>query len=166
MSFDIWKTHIWNVQAFEDLYVFVTVTPYVQLLFNLYDIICSCSVRLAAYLHTDHTLCSLCDERQWMSDAQTSVVLLGGEFRRMFRPFKHCWDVGSCRCDAVWKLQLSNILFHGVASYLGLLLTPHQTHLSRPAYRKGAAIHRTADCPESPQHSCFLASLKWKYDRK
>lgn len=85
--------------------------------------------------HGPHTVCSECDERQWMIDAhRASTHLLGssGGVVRDAQPLREVLGCGKLHLGhAVETPQLSNSAFPSITSSLGLFLQPHQTVLRR-----------------------------------
>lgn len=106
-----------------------------QVVCKAWDYGCFLSVRHFAFLSRDHTLCSECDERQWVIDAHgPSAHLLcstGGSFLRDAQPLCEVLGCGKMHLGhdgetpQISNFQLSPTLHHSLPT----LLQPHQTVL-------------------------------------
>lgn len=120
-----------------------------------YSCLLLCVTSFCLSPHGPHTVCSECDERQWMIDAHrasTHLLCSSGGVWGMPSPFERCWGVGSCSWDATWKLRNSQTQLSPALHHLLTFFSNHIKRLWGEACLQGRAVvglHWAFGCPET-----------------
>ncbi len=140
------KTHSWNFHRspfknfLDDFVCFcdcVLAIYGIHVVCKVWDYSCFllCMTSFCLSPHGPHTVCSECDERQWMIDAHrasTHLLCSSGGGLRDAQPLSEVLGCGKLQLGRIVETpQLSNSAFTSITSSLGFFLQPHQTVLRR-----------------------------------
>lgn len=139
-----------------------------------YSCLLLCITSFCLSPHGPHTVCSECDERQWMIDAHRASTHLLCSSGGVLRDAQPLWEVLGCGKLQLGRNvetpQLSNSAFTNITSSLGLFLQPHQTFLRRGLFTgKGSRLGSTGLLVLSKRdfkYPCFPTPVNSKSDLK